>query len=65
MIPGRVRSVRLLGSKLMFLDIGSVHKRLQAMIEVKKLPGENAADQFKSFKKLVREGDFVCKWWQS
>ncbi|KAF2787191.1 class II aaRS and biotin synthetase [Melanomma pulvis-pyrius CBS 109.77] len=58
---GRVRSVRLLGSKLMFLDIERDGQRLQAMIEVKKLmPGDTTLEEsFKSFKKVIRNGDWV------
>ena len=33
---GRVRSVRVLGSKLLFLDIERDKQRLQAMVELKK-----------------------------
>jgi lysyl-tRNA synthetase class 2 len=58
---GRVRSVRLLGSKLMFLDIERDTQRLQAMIELKKLSGIDSSleEGFKSFKKVVRNGDWV------
>ena len=59
---GRVRSVRLLGSKLMFLDIERDAQRLQVMIELKKLVGLDARleDGFKSFKKVARNGDWIC-----
>lgn len=62
-MSGRVRSVRLLGSKLMFLDIERDGQRLQAMVELKKLTsgGDTLEDDFKSFKKVVRIGDWVCK----
>jgi lysyl-tRNA synthetase class 2 len=61
-MSGRVRSVRLLGSKLMFLDIERDGQRLQAMVELKKLTfgGDTLGDDFKSFKKVVRIGDWVC-----
>lgn len=54
--------MRLLGSKLMFLDIERDTQRLQAMVELKKLIGLNASleDGFKSFKKIVRAGDWIC-----
>ncbi|KAF2273477.1 class II aaRS and biotin synthetase [Westerdykella ornata] len=60
-VIGRVRSVRLLGSKLMFLDIERDTQRLQAMVELKKLIGLDASleDGFKSFKKVVRTGDWI------
>ncbi|KAI4674212.1 uncharacterized protein J4E84_010718 [Alternaria hordeiaustralica] len=57
---GRVRSVRLLGSKLMFLDIERDTQRLQVMVELKKLTPRNDLDEnFKSFKKVARIGDWV------
>jgi lysyl-tRNA synthetase class 2 len=61
-MSGRVRSVRLLGSKLMFLDIERDGQRLQAMVELKKLTsgGDTLEDDFKGFKKVVRIGDWVC-----
>lgn len=61
---GRVRSVRLLGSKLMFLDIERDTQRLQAMIELKKLVNQDAGleQSFKSLKKVVRTGDWVCEY---
>jgi len=56
--------VRLLGSKLMFLDIERNSQRLQTMIELKKLTSVDDAleNNFKSFKKVIRNGDWVCKW---
>lgn len=61
-MPGRVRSVRLLGSKLMFLDIERDSQRLQIMIDQKKLHNDEAAsEEFKGFKKVIRAGDWVCK----
>jgi lysyl-tRNA synthetase class 2 len=62
-MSGRVRSVRLLGSKLMFLDIERDGQRLQAMVELKKLTSgtKTLEDDFKGFKKVVRIGDWVCE----
>ncbi|KAF2868804.1 hypothetical protein BDV95DRAFT_630486 [Massariosphaeria phaeospora] len=58
---GRVRAVRLLGSKLMFLDLERETQRLQVMVEVKKLTSQDSdsGEIFKSFKKIVRTGDWV------
>lgn len=56
---GRVRSVRLAGSKLMFLDIERDTQRLQIMVERKKLSDEDAEDKFKSLRKVARTGDWV------
>jgi lysyl-tRNA synthetase class 2 len=61
-VSGRVRSVRLLGSKLMFLDIERDTQRLQVMVELKKLTPQDGLDEnFKNFKKVARVGDWVCK----
>ncbi|KAF2128180.1 lysyl-tRNA synthetase [Dothidotthia symphoricarpi CBS 119687] len=57
---GRVRSVRSLGSKLMFLDIERDTQRLQVMVELKKLSAQDGLDEgFKDFKKMIRIGDWV------
>ncbi|KAL5378165.1 hypothetical protein DPSP01_009276 [Paraphaeosphaeria sporulosa] len=57
---GRVRSVRMLGSKLMFLDIERDSQVLQIMIEVKKLDNyDEAVEAFKAFRKVVGRGDWV------
>jgi lysyl-tRNA synthetase class 2 len=61
-VSGRVRSVRLLGSKLMFLDIERDTQRLQVMVELKKLSTREGLDEsFKDFKKVARTGDWICK----
>jgi lysyl-tRNA synthetase class 2 len=61
-VSGRVRSVRLLGSKLMFLDIERDTRRLQVMVEPKKLsPREGLDGSFKDFKKVARIGDWIGK----
>lgn len=60
---GRVRSVRLLSSKLMFLDIERDTQRLQIMVELKKLTAQDGlTESFKDFKKVIRIGDWVCKY---
>jgi lysyl-tRNA synthetase class II len=59
---GRIRSVRALSSKLMFLDIERDTQRLQIMVELKKLTALDGLDEsFKSFKKVARLGDWICK----
>lgn len=63
-MAGRVRSVRQLGSKLMFLDIERDMQRLQIMVDLNKLePRDHLIDDFKSSKKTLRIGDWVCKWY--
>jgi lysyl-tRNA synthetase class 2 len=61
-VMGRVRSVRMLGSKLMFLVIERDTQRLQAMVELKRLIHVDSSleDGFKSFTKVVRNGDWVA-----
>ncbi|KAF1914156.1 hypothetical protein BDU57DRAFT_549393 [Ampelomyces quisqualis] len=57
---GRIRSVRTLGSKLMFLDIERDTQRLQVMVELKKLtPHDSLNDSFRDFKKVARLGDWI------
>jgi lysyl-tRNA synthetase class 2 len=48
----------------MFLDIERDTQRLQAMVELKKLIqlDHSLEDGFKSFKKVVRTGDWICEW---
>jgi lysyl-tRNA synthetase class II len=60
---GRVRSVRILSSKLVFLDIERDTQRLQIMVELKKLtPQDGTEDSYKSFKRTTRLGDWICKY---
>ncbi|KAH6643156.1 hypothetical protein C7974DRAFT_329128 [Boeremia exigua] len=56
---GRVRSVRLAGSKLMFLDIERDTQRLQIMVERKKLSEDDSEEKFKSLRMVARLGDWV------
>ncbi|KAH4208853.1 hypothetical protein HBI73_070710 [Parastagonospora nodorum] len=59
-VMGRVRSVRILSSKLVFLDIERDTQRLQIMVELKKLmPQDGTEDSYKSFKKTTRLGDWI------
>ncbi|KAH7396467.1 hypothetical protein BKA66DRAFT_455227 [Pyrenochaeta sp. MPI-SDFR-AT-0127] len=59
-VLGRVRSLRLLGSKLMFLDIERDTHRLQVMVELKKLNAQHGLeDSFRGFKKIARIGDWI------
>ena len=59
---GRVRSVRTLGSKLIFLDIERDTQRLQVMVELKKLTARDGIDEdFRAFKKVARLGDWICE----
>jgi lysyl-tRNA synthetase class 2 len=49
----------------MFLDIERDTQKSQAMIELKKLSSIDASleDGFRSFKKVVRTGDWVCEYY--
>ncbi|KAF2470962.1 class II aaRS and biotin synthetase [Lindgomyces ingoldianus] len=58
---GRVRSVRLMGSKLIFIDIERSNHKLQIMVERRKLTGagEDYEVEFKNFKQTIRTGDWI------
>lgn len=59
-MSGRIRSVRVLSSKLVFLDIERDTQRLQVMVELKKLTASDGLDDsFKSFRKTARLGDWI------
>jgi lysyl-tRNA synthetase class 2 len=46
----------------MFLDIERDTQRLQIMVELKKFTALDGLDEsFKSFKKVARLGDWICK----
>jgi lysyl-tRNA synthetase class 2 len=45
----------------MFLDIERDTQRLQVMVELNKLTSQNDQNGFKSFKKIARIGDWICK----
>lgn len=61
-LAGRIRSVRSLGSKLIFLDVERDTQRLQIMVELKKLTQQDGLDEsYKSFKKVARLGDWICR----
>jgi lysyl-tRNA synthetase class 2 len=48
---------------LMFLDIERDTQRLQIMVDLKKLGAEDGVeDGYKSFKKVARIGDWICKY---
>lgn len=54
--------MRSLGSKLIFLDVERDTQRLQIMVELKKLTQQDGVDDsYKSFKKVARLGDWICK----
>lgn len=57
---GRVRSVRKLSSGLMFLDVERDTQRLQVLSELKKLTQNSASEDYDSFRKVVRVGDWIC-----
>ncbi|KAH7079924.1 hypothetical protein BKA63DRAFT_230696 [Paraphoma chrysanthemicola] len=59
-VLGRIRAIRILSSKLLFLDIERDTQRLQVMVELKKLTTpHDLNDRFKNFKKIARIGDWV------
>jgi lysyl-tRNA synthetase class 2 len=58
-MSGRVRSVRLQGPKLMFVDIERAGQRLQVMIEKSRLPQPWNDQTFKELNKILRVGDWL------
>jgi lysyl-tRNA synthetase class 2 len=47
----------------MFLDIDRDTQRLQIMVDLKKLAAEvGVEDSYKSFKKVARVGDWICRY---
>ncbi|CBX97623.1 similar to lysyl-trna synthetase [Plenodomus lingam JN3] len=59
-VLGRVRSVRTLSAKLIFLDVERDMQRLQVMVELKKLATpEDSLEAYKRFKKVARLGDWI------
>ncbi|KAL5120424.1 mitochondrial lysine-tRNA synthetase [Pleosporales sp. CAS-2024a] len=59
-VMGRIRAMRVLSAKLVFLDIERDTQRLQVMVELKKLTVRDGLEEdFKSFKKTARLGDWI------
>lgn len=59
-VLGRIRSVRLFGSKLMFLDIERDTEQLQVVVETKFLTPRNGLDDsLRALRKVARPGDWV------
>ena len=62
--PGRVRSVRKAGSKLLFLDLERGNGKMQALCNFKVVARSSASiDEFEAFAGIVRKGDWVGKYW--
>ncbi|KAF2758558.1 class II aaRS and biotin synthetase [Pseudovirgaria hyperparasitica] len=58
---GRVTGVRRHGSKLAFVTIERKHRSIQATFEFNRLESNGVTlDEFKSFAKVVRIGDWYC-----
>lgn len=61
-VSGRITSIRLSGSKLVFLDIVEDQVKLQVSISYATLePFGISLDEFKRQCRLVRRGDYICK----
>ena len=59
---GRVRSLRLAGSKLAFVDIERQDGKVQGYCDFKVLADHGVAiEQFKQFKQVARKGDWFCE----
>lgn len=60
-IPGRVRTVRTAGSKLVFVDLEDDGRIVQVVCNLGVLQDAGLTqDQFKAFKHVVRKGDWYC-----
>lgn len=61
-LAGRVRSKRVVGKSLIFVDIVNEFQKAQVMINKKKcqLDGETNKNQFTLFKNLIQVGDHIC-----
>lgn len=44
----------------MFLDVERDTQRLQVLSELKKLTQNSASEDYDSFRKVVRVGDWIC-----
>lgn len=58
-LMGRVRSKRVLGSKLVFVDIVNEFERVQVMISKAKMGTESNRAKFKLFRHMIQIGDHI------
>jgi lysyl-tRNA synthetase class 2 len=60
---GRVRSVRVAGKGLVFIDIVEDSHKVQVMCNSKAMEVIDGVskDQFKDFYRLLRRGDIICE----
>ncbi|ORY12403.1 hypothetical protein BCR34DRAFT_482716 [Clohesyomyces aquaticus] len=58
---GRIRSVRLMGSKLMFIDVERNNHKLQVLVKGKDIANasEDGESGYKAFKQVARVGDWI------
>jgi lysyl-tRNA synthetase class 2 len=63
-INGRLKGFRVAGSKLVFLDLVQDGVATQVLLEKKSLVGGNEVDSdlFRSFYRLIRRGDVICRY---
>lgn len=60
-LSGRVRSKRVVGKSLIFVDIVNEFQKAQVMINKKNCQlGETNKHQFRLFKNMIQVGDHIC-----
>lgn len=61
-LTGRVRSKRVAGKSLMFLDIVNEFQKVQIMVNKKNCDtARHGKQKFKMFKSLIQVGDHICR----
>lgn len=61
-LTGRVRSKRVVGKSLMFLDIVNEFQKVQIMVNKKNCDAaRHGMQKFKLFKSLIQVGDHICR----
>lgn len=62
-VSGRVRSKRVVGKNLIFLDVVNEFERLQVMVNRSKclMDHEGRRNKFSMFKNLIEVGDHICR----
>ena len=62
MVAGRIRSTRVAGSKLVFLDVVQEEERVQGLCNLRTLQEHGVtSEQFQLFYKIARKGDIYCE----
>ncbi len=61
-LTGRIRSKRVAGKSLMFIDIVNEFQKVQVMVNKKNCDTpRHSSQKFKMFKSLIQVGDHICR----